>query len=80
MTTMATTRKQPGRGAKAPLSVNVDALLLDKLRDAAVHLGETLAALTEEALRRELRRIERAEGKIPPRKRPPRTGRPIGRE
>jgi post-segregation antitoxin (ccd killing protein) len=64
--------------ARAALGVSIDEDLLDKLRDAAVHLpGATVSGIVEDALRRELARLKRKHGDIPKRTTQPPPGRPV---
>ena len=80
-------RNEPGGGAgKVRATFHIPGELLEEARDAVVALSGpparlTLAALAEEALRRELKRLKKAynEGHdFPPRSGDLRGGRPIG--
>ena len=66
--------------AKVRASVHLTAETLDRARDAAVYLRTTLAALADEALAREIARLERVHNggkRFPRRGAPLHTGRAI---
>ena len=71
-------QKEPKAGKKKPLYVQIDPDLWERARNAAYWLpGMNLTLLTEDALAREITRLEKAnKGPFPKRQKEPKAGRP----